>query len=71
MVCFADPVVYIYLCVTNKSIVYSLQYELYICMYVYECSLYRVQCDWLCRNPPCLHANFDLLIDLKNHVTFK
>ena len=25
---------------------------------------FTLKCDWLCENPPCSHANFDLFLGL-------
>ena len=27
-------------------------------------------CDWLCENPPCSRANFDLFLQFQNAITF-
>ena len=41
---------------------------MHLCMHVHayreiNCTQKSI-CDWLCENPPCLRANFDLLLGL-------
>ena len=35
----------------------------------YIASYLLIICDWLCKNPSCLNAKFDLFLGLKNHIT--